>query len=54
MLKIGVTYNSIEETLANLGLPPNREAGHQGFLVNKSDGKLRETVFAGSDGHMLA
>ena len=54
MLKIGVTYNSIEETLANLGLPPNREAGHQGFLVHKSDGKLRETVFAGSDGHLLA
>ena len=54
MLKIGVTYDSIEETLANLGLPPNREAGHQGFLVHKSDGKLRETVVAGSDGHMLA
>ena len=25
MLKIGVTYKSTEETLANLGLPPNRK-----------------------------
>ena len=25
MLKIGVTYKTTEETLANLGLPPNRE-----------------------------
>jgi hypothetical protein len=25
MLKIGVTYKSTEETLANLGLPPNRQ-----------------------------
>ena len=54
MLKIGVTYNSTEETLANLGLPPNREAGHQGFLVHKSDGKLERTVVAGSDRHLLA
>jgi hypothetical protein len=35
MLKIGVTYKSTDETLANLGLPPNRESGHQGFLVHK-------------------
>jgi len=54
MLKIGVTYESTEETLSNLGLPPNRETGQQGFLVHKSDGKLRETVIAGSDGHLLA
>ena len=53
MLKIGVTYKSTEETLANLGLPPNREAGQQGFFVYKSDGKLREPVLA-SDGHYVA
>jgi uncharacterized protein (DUF849 family) len=54
MLKIGVTYKTTEETLANLGLPPNRQPGHQGFLVHKTDGKVREPVLAGSDGHYLA
>ena len=54
MLKIGVTYNSTDETLANLGLPPNRESGQQGFIVHKTDGRLREPVLAGSDGHLLA
>jgi uncharacterized protein (DUF849 family) len=53
MLKIGVTYKTTEETLANLGLPPNREAGQQGFLVYKSDGTQREPVLA-SDGHYVA
>lgn len=55
MLKIGVTYKSTDETLANLGLPPNRQAGDQGFLVHKTDrSKVREPVLAGSDGHSLA
>ena len=53
MLKIGVTYKTTEETLANLGLPPNREAGQQGFLVYKTDGTHREPVLA-SDGHYVA
>ena len=30
--KIGVFYNSIEETLAKNGFAPNARAGHQGFL----------------------
>ncbi len=54
MLKIGVVYGSTEETLANLGLPPNRESGQRGFLVHTTDGRLREPVLAGSDGHPLA
>ncbi|MGA8474468.1 MAG: 3-keto-5-aminohexanoate cleavage protein [Candidatus Cybelea sp.] len=55
MLKIGVTYKTTDETLANLGLPPNRQAGDQGFLVHKTDrSKVREPVLAGSDGHSLA
>jgi hypothetical protein len=53
MLKLGVTYKTTEETLAKLGLPPNREAGQQGFLVYKSDGVVREPVLA-SDGHYVA
>jgi hypothetical protein len=40
MLKIGVTYKSTEETLANIGLPPNREGSNKGFLVHKTDGRL--------------
>ena len=39
MLKIGVTYKSTEETLANLGLPPNRHPGNMGFIVHETDGK---------------
>ena len=39
MLKIGVTYNSTAETLANLGLPPNRRPGNMGFMVHETDGR---------------
>jgi uncharacterized protein (DUF849 family) len=34
--KIGTWYNSVEETLFNLGLPPNRRDGQQGFQVYPS------------------
>ena len=53
MLKIGTFYKSAEETLANLGLPPNREGGNTGFLVHKTDGKLAAAA-VGSDGHAIA
>ena len=33
ILKIGVSYSSVEETLQNLGLPPNRAGGERGFMV---------------------
>jgi hypothetical protein len=33
ILKIGVMYDTTEETLFNLGLPPNREEGQRGFLT---------------------
>ncbi len=55
ILKIGQWYNSVEETLQNLGLPPNRKAGQTGFIgYPATDGKLRTTQLAGSDGHPLA
>jgi hypothetical protein len=54
MLKIGVTYKTTEETLANLGLPPNRENGNAGFHVHVTDGKLPANRMMGSDGHMIA
>ncbi|GFE85172.1 BKACE family enzyme [Steroidobacter agaridevorans] len=54
MLKIGVTYKTTEETLSNLGLPPNREDGNAGFHVHVTDGKLPSKRMVGSDGHMVA
>jgi hypothetical protein len=39
ILKTGTWYDTVEETLFNLGLPPNRE-GRQGFLTYKTDGRL--------------
>jgi uncharacterized protein (DUF849 family) len=53
MLKIGVTYGSTEETLANLGLPPNRQPGHQGFMVLETDGKFHPAAQGGC-GHIHA
>ena len=55
ILKIGVTYNSVEETLLNLGLPPNREGSQKGFIgYTTSGGKVMAARAAGSDGHPLA
>jgi uncharacterized protein (DUF849 family) len=41
ILQIGTWYKTAEETLFNLGLPPARQTGQQGFLVYKTDGKIR-------------
>jgi uncharacterized protein (DUF849 family) len=46
ILKIGTTYRSIEETLFNLGLPPNRADGQKGFLVYDTDGQVPEAAAA--------
>ena len=53
MLKIGVSYSSTEETLKNLGLPPNREPGNMGFQVLETDGRLRPAAQGGC-GHIHA
>ena len=53
ILKIGTWYNSPDETLANLGLPPNRKDGQLGFIVKETDGRLHPPV-GGSDGHPIA
>ncbi len=50
IMKIGVWYNSVEETLQNLGMPPNREGGKKGFTVFETDGKKRTDQTAG-DSH---
>lgn len=54
ILKIGTWYNSAEETLLKLGLPPNRE-GQKGFVgYTTSGGKVMPARAGGSDGHPLA
>jgi hypothetical protein len=40
ILKIGTWYNTVEETLFNLGRPPNRAEGQQGSLTSDTDGRL--------------
>lgn len=52
-LKLGVWYNSVEETLNALGLPPNRKDGQLGFIVKETDARRRAAA-AGSDDHALA
>ena len=53
ILKIGTWYNSPDETLANLGLPPNRKDGQLGFIVKETDGRLHPST-GSSDGHPIA
>jgi uncharacterized protein (DUF849 family) len=33
--QIGEYWSSADETLSRLGLPPNRKAGHRGFLIHE-------------------
>jgi uncharacterized protein (DUF849 family) len=47
IMKIGTMYDTVEETLFNLGLPPNRPEGHPGFLVYDTDGRIPQV--AGAD-----
>jgi uncharacterized protein (DUF849 family) len=47
MMKIGVFYDSVEETLRHLGLPPNRTEGQKGFLRYDTDGRIPQAAAAG-------
>jgi uncharacterized protein (DUF849 family) len=53
IMKVGVWYNSVDETLKNLGLPPNPTEYNPGFLLWETDGKLKTGV-VGSDSHPIA
>lgn len=53
IMKVGVWYNSVEETLQNLGLPPSRRDGQKGFLVWETDGK-KGIAKTGGDSHPMA
>jgi uncharacterized protein (DUF849 family) len=53
IMKIGTWYDSPEETLLNLGLPPNRKEGEAGFLTWETSGK-HGLAAAASDSHPMA
>jgi len=40
LMKVGVWYDTVEEALFNVGLPPNRPDGAKGFLTYDTDGRL--------------
>jgi hypothetical protein len=48
IMKVGVWYDSAEETLFKLGLPPNRTEGYKGFLSYDTDGRLPQPGQAGT------
>jgi hypothetical protein len=52
-MKIGVWYDTIEETLFSLGLPPNRPQGAAGFVRWDTDGHHGLGALA-SDSHAMA
>jgi uncharacterized protein (DUF849 family) len=53
IMKVGVWYNSVEETLKNLGLPPNPTEFNPGFLLWETDGK-KTVALQGGDSHPIA
>ena len=53
IMKVGVWYDSVEETLQKLGLPPNRTEGQTGFLLWETDGRKSIAKTAG-DSHPMA
>jgi len=52
-MKIGTWYDTVEETLHNLGMSPNRAGGQVGFPVIETDGKKSVGITA-SDSHPIA
>ncbi len=53
IMKVGVWYDTVEETLQHLGMPPNRKAGETGFLVFETTGRKSLPAQAG-DSHPIA
>jgi uncharacterized protein (DUF849 family) len=49
IMKVGVWYDSVEETLLRAGLPPNRPEGYKGFLAYETDGKLPKPSGGGTN-----
>lgn len=54
IMKVGVWYDSVEETLRHIGLPPNREEGERGFLTyEKTNGRLSSDAVRSSPTSIL-
>jgi uncharacterized protein (DUF849 family) len=53
LMKVGTWYNSVDETLQNLGMPPNPSEFDPGFHVWPTDGKIKPAVLGG-DSHPIA
>jgi uncharacterized protein (DUF849 family) len=53
IMKVGTWYNSVEETLRNLDMPPNPTEFNPGFLTWPTDGKIIPPVIGG-DSHPIA
>jgi hypothetical protein len=53
IMKIGVWYDSVDETLQHLGMPPNRGDDDRGFMVWETDGN-KSVAHAMSDSHPMA
>lgn len=49
IMKVGVWYETVEETLFKVGLPPNRTDGSKGFQSYDTDGKLPKPAAAASN-----
>jgi uncharacterized protein (DUF849 family) len=55
IMKIGTWYKSADETLFNLGLPPNRKGEQRGFIGYGPDGEgARRAGVTASDSHPMA
>lgn len=53
ILKVGVWYDSVDETLQKNGMPPNPTEFNPGFLTWPTDGKIKPAVIGG-DSHPIA
>jgi hypothetical protein len=53
IMKVGVWYNSVEETLSALGMAPNPVAYNKGIQHWETDGKIHSSVIS-SDSHPVA
>ncbi|MBS1693612.1 MAG: 3-keto-5-aminohexanoate cleavage protein [Actinobacteria bacterium] len=49
ILKLGEWYDTAEETLFKLGLPPNPQDGERGFLTYDTDGRIPALAETPSD-----
>lgn len=52
IMRTGIWYDSIDETLKELGMTPNRKSGEPGFVKRETEGK-RGLAAEASDSHPM-